>query len=736
MKGLAMNKFRLKTIAQLILGGLVMTNTMSHAFAYDLGTVSSSAGDATAAASDTAPYQAPTQGSLVSTEPQSVIGEQYIRNNLSGAANYNDIASIAPGVVNVSPNGVGASDGGGLFVRGFQDGQYNVTFDGIPFADGADFTHHANSFFMGQDIGKEVVDRGPGNASTIGDATFGGTIAMHSKDPGTNPALTPSLSTGSFNTHLAGVELDTGVMQNFDDFSGFIDYNNYSTDGALTNNSSARSNLFAKFVKPISAETAITFVTMQNTTTQHASLGATASQIAQYGPTFGLTADPTSQAFVGYNQDKFTSDFEYVGVQTQQGDWKMDNKLYTFAYEHDGIQGADPSGVGANGTNVGTTSVGITSYPSNVPGITALTQYRSYGDVFNATKTIGLSDLKFGMWIDQQQHQSWNNNVDLTLGGALQNPGLTNAEQSSDTTFQPYVQYAWRPNTDLTVTPGVKYNSFSRYYNASLDSGANAPVNYSKTWTAVLPSLDAHYFVAENWSVYAQAAEGFLAPALSNIQGTTTPGQAVSNLKPSNTVNYQAGSTWKSDKLTLSGDVYFINNDNLIQQGAINPNGVQTYINSGSSQFKGVESEATYVVGSGFSLYGNLTFSSYSAAIAVTNAPSSTAAAGLIYSNGQANSDGAFYSSLIMKEVGPRYSGTTDANGNAVYFSGYAVTNFSAGYNFTKQTKLQLNVNNIFNNTDTIMWSNAYADPNGANNDPLFYTNVGRNFMLTLTTGL
>lgn len=717
MKGFPMHKFRLKPIAKILLGGLVISNSISHAFAYDLGTVSSGTGDA-AATTESAPYQAPTQGSLLATQPQSIISEQYIQNNVTGASDYTDIASISPSVVNVSPNGAGGSDGGGMSLRGFQDGQYNVTFDGIPFADGADFTHHATSYFMGQDTGKVIVDRGPGNASTIGDATFGGTIAVHSKDPGANPAITPYLSAGSFNTRLAGVQVDTGVMQNYNDFSGFVDYKNFSTDGYLLNNSMTRGNLFAKFVKPVSDNTAITFVSMQNSTTQHASLGATASQIAQFGPNFGLSQDPTSQAYAGYNQDTFTSDLEYVGVQSQQGEWKIENKLYTFAYRHDGIQGLDTSGSTANGTPLGA---------ANVPGITALTQYRSYGDVFGATKSMGLSDLKFGMWLDRQRHQSWNNNVDLTLGSALISP--VQAEQSSDTTFQPYVQYAWRPNTDLTVTPGVKYNSFSRNYNASLDQGAGGPVNYSKTWNVLLPSLDAHYYLAENWSVYGQTAEGFLPPALSNMQGTTTPALAVSNLKPENTINYQAGSTWKSEKLTLSGDVYYIDNNNLIQAGAL-VNGVQTYVNSGAAKMKGFESEATYYVGKGFSLYGNFTMNKSS--ILVMNAPSNTAAAGLIYSHGATNSEGTVYASLMAKEIGPRWSGTSDANGNSVNFSSYTVANLSAGYNFTKQTKLQLNVNNIFNRTDTILWSQL-ADANG---NPMFYTNAGRGMMLTLSTGL
>lgn len=713
-----MNKFRVKPLAQILLGSVLITNGLSDALAYDLGTVSSGSGNVSSTSATnpaSAPYQAPTQGSLVASEPQSVISKQYIQNNVTGASNYTDIASIAPSVWGVSPNGPGGSDWPGLAMRAFQDGQYNVTFDGIPFADGADFTHHASSYFMAQDTGNMVVDRGPGNASTIGDATFGGTIAVHSKDPGSDPALTPYASMGSYNSRLVGAQFDTGVMQNYNDFSGFVDYKHFTTDGYLTSNHMTRGNLFAKFIKPISDNTAITFVAMQNSSQQNASLGATAAEIAQFGPNFGLNQDPNSSYFVGYNQDKFTSDFEYIGLKTKQGAWKIDNKLYTFAYRHDGFAGGtDPTQTAAAQSAAGNPQ-------------TALTQYRSFGDVLRVTDQIGLSDLKFGIWLDRQNHLSWTNVATLpTFAFASANQ----AEHSSDTTLQPYVEYAWRPNTNLTVTPGVKFNSFNRSYNASLDPTAGGPLNYSKTWTAVLPSLDVHYYLAENWSVYGQVAKGFTPPPLQSFNY----GNSASFIASQSTMNYQAGTTWKSQKLTLSGDVYYIDNSNAIQSYQ-DANGNTIYSNAGVARYQGFEGEATYYMGAGFGLYGNYTRNASS--IFAQNAPNNTAAAGLIYSKNRT-----LYASLIAKEIGQRYSGfnTVDANGNPIspiHMGSYTVVNFNASYSiknlggWTKLTKIQLKVNNLMNKTGIIQSAGAFTDNAGL---PLFYTLAGRNFMVSLST--
>ncbi|NNM50643.1 MAG: TonB-dependent receptor [Pseudomonadales bacterium] len=721
-------KGKSRLLAELVLG-LMLGELSGQAMAYDLGVVVNNApAGESAPPPGSAPDVAPTQGSLSASEPQSVIGQQYIQNNVTGASNYTDVAQLAPSVWSVSPNGPGGSDWPGLSMRAFQDGQYNVMFDGIPFADGADFTHHVSSYFMASDIGDMVVDRGPGDAGTIGDATFGGTISVHSKDPGSDAALTPTISSGSFNSNLEGLQFDTGVMQNYGDFNGFIDYNHFTTDGYLTNNHSQRDNIFAKFVKPISENTVVTFVGMDNRTQQNASLGATTAQIAQYGSNFGLNLNPNSQAYIGYNQDIFNSDLSYIGIKSQLDSWKIDNKTYTYSYTHAGLQGQDPNGATPNGTTLNNINL-----PNDIPGQSSLTHYTSIGDILRVIKAVGLSDLSFGLWLDRQSHNSWTNNIDLSLGSAI--TAVNQNEQSSDTTLQPYVEYAWRPNTDTTVKAGVKYNSFNRYYNAAVDGSTGGPINYSKTWNALLPSLDVHYYIEDDWSVYGQVAEGFVAPNL-NVFSNSDPAFATSNLQPQHTMNYQTGTTWKTDKVTVSGDLYYIENNNQSQN--ITVNGLTSYVNIGDVKYKGIETEATYSLGRGYSLYGNLTFNSTDSLTQIQNAPSRTAAAGLIFS------DGRLYSSLLAKQIGPRYSGF-DVYGNpSVHLGSYTVTNFSVSYkllnyfSWTRNPKIEIGLDNLFNQQAIIQSSGntgtALNNANASMGDPLFYTLPGRSITATLSS--
>ena len=690
----------------------------------DLGVVGATDTGNVAVNQNSPTYQAPTQGSLDAAQPQSIINQHYIQENASAGSNYTDIVNIAPGMFSVDPNGPGMMETQSLTMRGFQDGQYNVTFDGIPWGDSNDFTHHSTSYFMSQDIGNIVIDRGPGDASNIGDATFGGTIAVNSKDPMTAAAFTPYATAGSFNTVLAGAEFDTGAMKNYGDASAFIDYKNFSSDGYLTNSNIRRNNLFVKFIKPVSENTALTFVTMQNQVHQNVPLGATLANIAKYGQNYGLSSNPNSQDYYGYNYDDITGDFEYVGLNSVQGNLKIDNKIYTYAYYHNGFNGNDPGGAGANGTSYGA---------GNVPGQKMDMNYRSYGDLLRLTNTLEHGNLEYGAWVDHQTNNRMNMNVDYSLGGAL-NPaggGVNGVNQSmldTLTTIQPYMQYEWKATDSLTVTPGLKYSSFTRTIDATVNAGTNQPYSASQTWAKALPAVSAHYKIRSNWTTYAQFAEGFLAPNLNNFY---QPNVVPATLSPQSTKNYQLGTTWTGSRLTVSGDIYKIDFNNQITAA---PCGINTcFNNAGGVKYNGIEGESTYVVGEGFSLYGNYAINNYSMSTAgnvLLNVPKNTAAAGLIYNRGPV------YASLIAKEVGHRYSGQ-DAQGNPIPFSSFTITNFNYSYaldsvgSWGKNAKVGFQVNNVFDKNGIFA---SFANDAGGN--PMFYVNPVRNYALSLSVSM
>jgi iron complex outermembrane receptor protein len=141
---------------------------------------------------------------LYATQPQSVITREFIEQSVAPTAEYSRVVVIAPSLSGNSSNGPGLSETK-IIMRGFSDDQYNITFDGIPWGDTNNPAHHSTSFFPASVIGGAVVERGPGNASNIGFATFGGSINLFSKKPSAEQSTAVFGSLGNWGTELYGI---------------------------------------------------------------------------------------------------------------------------------------------------------------------------------------------------------------------------------------------------------------------------------------------------------------------------------------------------------------------------------------------------------------------------------------------------------------------------------------------------------------------------------------------------
>lgn len=686
-------------------------------------------------AADVAPSSTP----LDVLQPTSVVSKDFIEKNMPLAANYDEAIKFTPSVFDTAPNGPGLAESQNISIRGFQDGQFNVTFDGIPFQDANDFTHHTTSYFMAHDLGLISVDRGPGTAATIGNATFGGTVALLSKAPEEQSTLNPYGSYGSWNTLNFGAEYDTGTLHGGTRI--LIDAEGVSSDGYLTNLRQRRQNIYGKLVQPIGPDATLTLVSMYNHVRQNISLGATQAEIDAFGPNYGLSKDPTNQNYYGYNADFIKTDFTYADLAAHVGNgWSIDAKLYTYGYFHKGLNGEDPNGEFPNGTTLDpvAANAGITQFPNDVPGQLLTNNYRSVGTIVRLTKDFAFGDLKVGFWYDHQVNKRQLLEVDMSQNLALNydldtgsnTDPLTGLPNATDRalhqtlqTFQPYGQVDLKPLEGLTVSGGLRYSYFDRDVNATVNVKTGLPQAYDNKFHAWLPSLDVNYKLSPTWSVYGQVAKGFLAPN-ENFFDRNTPNST--SLKPQITWNYQAGSSVQSRKFALSLDAYVIDFSNLII-GV--PQGGQTvFRNLGGVTYRGIEAEGSYRLGRGFSAYANGTLNSAKVQGGggwVPNAPKATAAGGLIYDH-----DGLSVS-LLGKWIGPRFGDSGDTQ----YLAPYGTADFSIGYEFArlipevKSAELRLKLNNITDNTKIINLA-GYTVQAGT---PLYWTQPGRSAFLSLS---
>src|SRR5579871_1869495 len=153
---------------------------------------------------------APAGNTLDATSAKTEISGAYIQNFISPIADFAEVLQMSPGAFSINPNGVGLGQGK-TFFRGFADPKYSMTFDGIPFEDTNDGSHHSWSFFPGQWLGATDFDRSPGSASTIGPDNFGGSINLLSRPTdASDPNVRATGSYGSFNTRLLDLQVDSG----------------------------------------------------------------------------------------------------------------------------------------------------------------------------------------------------------------------------------------------------------------------------------------------------------------------------------------------------------------------------------------------------------------------------------------------------------------------------------------------------------------------------------------------
>lgn len=677
--------------------------TAAHAQTTDLGTVQTSD---SAVDVNSAVYQAPTTTPLTVTQPTSVIDKHYIENNIPKTSNFDSVINIAPSVM-VSPNGRGGDDGK-ISIRGFQTGQFNVTLDGIPFR-AYNLTQRSGSFIMTNDLGQVSVDRGPGTASNVGDATFGGTVALQTKSPMSNMATTATTSYGSFNTQLYGLQFDSGQIKGTNGASLFLDTQFTKSDGYFTNDAKQRENVALKVQQPLNDNTTLTFVSINNKQIGNWFSGASLAQIKAYGPNYGLSSSPNQQNYAGYNRWQIQTDFEYLGLKSDYGDgWHLDNKAYTIGYHNAGpASGKDVSGNSPLGTVFGA---------SDVPGTYNTSSYRAYGDVIALMKDLPDGDVKVGAWSERQPAYAATSNVDLTL--AQKYISAVYDQHLALDTVQPYVEGDWKPLPGLTITGGAKYAYVKRSYDSLVDPNTHGPLDYSQTWAKVLPSLAANYKLAPNWSVYAQAAEGFLTPP------NALPSS--SNVQPQTTWSYQVGTSYQSKAFTLAGDVYYIDFNNMIASQSIG--GITNYFNAGGAIYQGVEVEGTVHVGNGFSVFANGSLNSAKNKQTgqwIAEAPNATLAAGLIYQEGN------WYASLTDKWVGSRFGDVAEKQP----LSPFNQLDMAVTYKVKNPlpnlaaVTARFGISNILDSRTIV----DFAGYSGVSVTPLFYTQIGRNIYSSLS---
>lgn len=642
---------------------------------------------------------APVTASLDTTQPQAIVSRSFIEDSLPATTDFFGIALITPSVSNSGgTNGAGLSESKAS-IRGFQDGEYNITYDGVPFGDTNDPTHHSNTFFPSNTIETLIVDRGPGNASQLGQATFGGSMNLFSRETRADASAEIKGSYGTWNTSLLRAVLQSGSIDSLGGTQVMLSGQYVKTDGARTYSPFEATNVFGKAVIPIGPDVKLTVLGTynENTYNQPDKDGTTLAQVALYGKNYSLNNDPNSQAYFGYNHTRKTTDFEIVRLEVNLSPAIIfDNRAFTYSYNNQTLSGLDVSGATSN--QVTLTSGG--SKVSGVPGYTKTNKYRVYGDIAKMHANVGFATLTAGLWYEWSDTYRQLRNYDLLTNQfnyvekAVTDPvsGVATAryikydQDSSIQHFEQFAEVEFRPLAGLKVTPGIKHVYFKRNIDASVNATTRYAQQIGNSWDATLPFLTVNYAANDKLSFYGQFARGFLAPPIDVLY---VPNPAISTVEPQKSTNYQAGLVYHGGSLSIDLDAYYIDFTNKFHQSDDG-----TYWNNlGGAVYKGIEGQVTYAFDNGLAVFANgslnyaKTNNAGTAHTQIANAPVATAAAGLLYKKGP------LALSLIDKYTGHQFA--QEGEPAAFRIPGYHKASFSARYEIGK-IRFGIEVSNIF----------------------------------------
>jgi len=638
--------------------------------------------------------------------PQSLISEQVIREIVSPVGDYSTVANLATGFVSSAPNGPGFDAAKGQSLRGFVDGQFNVTLDGIPFQDPDSFLHHSTSYFPTAVLGHMVIDRSPGSAVDLGYANSGGSVNAYSLDIPEAARVRSYGSYGSFATSLIVATLNTAAPRSCGEAGVLVNIEHSQSDGAMDNSTGWKNDFFVKGVGLL-GDVRLSALYDYDQYHFYNPGSLTTADLAQYGSSFGFDTNPASPNYYDWADTHRDSDFGYIGADVSfAGQWHLQDKLYTFSYRNTGLslkgdQTSSPPGSGFPGLA-----------PTDVAGKTTTESYRTFGNDLRISYLGSRGTLTLGLWAEESWQTESRDAIDLSTGR------LYDANKTAHTpvyfdfeshlhNIQPYLEYSYQLTEAWRVRAGVKWQAVTRDFDAAVIQnflpGTQGTV--ARTVSSTLPSFDSTYRLTEGTNVYAQVSKGALVPSQSFLY-TADPALG-DQADPQTSVAEQAGIVSQAGRLSIGVDVYNIDFDNYVS--TITENGNTLYVNSGRVWYRGIETEDHLALGAGFTAVVNasliratyrdsgLTSPLQRAGDTIPYAPRYIGLLGLVYNRER------WSASLLAKFVGTEYQGKNGSADGATYRVGsYSYTNATLSRNFGDvlrfpQVRALLAVDNLWN---------------------------------------
>jgi iron complex outermembrane receptor protein len=592
---------------------------------------------------------APVKSVLDAGSARTEITSNYVSEYTSPVTDFADIIQAAPGTVSFTTNGIGNGQAK-IYFRGFIDDDYSMTWDGVPFNDSNDPSHHSWAYVPAAAIGHVDFDRSPGTASDIATSNFGGTIHFFSPELSDEAHLRIEETYGSWNTNQILGDINSGAFLH-GKAHFWLNADHQSSDGYQTFSPKQDTAATAKFDLRFSDRTYLSVIGTNiivdafnnNDPTRRQLLHSGDNYLydntltnAAYASTSKYYYDPQFWRFSVYHVASF---FDIVSFNHDFGkNWKLTTKTYAYGYSnHQHYQNKTDQDLITDSvlTTVKNEQVGGTDQPGWVAGTTPtgvdkLNQYARGGEIADLSYATRWGVFRTGSWYEYTNTLRYQIYTDpLTWVDSPYVQDIKFHEHFYTTAVQPYAEFQWVSIPDLTVTAGVKDAFFrmnlTQYADGhtignlsniqaacgvalALAANCSATTQHSQNYNSILPSVEANYRLVPNASVYLQYGRGSIAP-FSAVFDTTGAEVAVTP-PPTIADTFQGGTVVKLNRVSFDADVYHIHFTNTYSTYTNttvgDPNyGFTYYYANPNSNTVGFEAEGNYALTNSLSFNAN-----------------------------------------------------------------------------------------------------------------------------------
>ncbi len=713
---------------------------------------------------------APVKSVLDAGSARTEITSNYVAEYTSPVTDFADIIQAAPGTVSYTTNGIGNGQAK-IYFRGFVDDDYTMTWDGVPFNDSNDPSHHSWAYIPAAAIGHVDFDRSPGTASDMGPSNFGGSIHFFSPELSDEPHVHAEVAYGSWNTYQVLGDINSGSFwHNKAHFWLNGDYQ--SSDGYQTFSPKQNVAATAKLEYKFSDRTYLSVIGTDIIVDAFTNNDPTRRQLLHYGDNYLYDGTQTNAAYAStskyYYDPQFwrfsvyhvPSFFYIVDFNHDFGkNWKLTTKSYSYGYSnHQHYQNKTDQDLITDSVNTAVKNevVGGDDQPTTSPfyvaqstGVDKENQYARGGEIADLSYAAKWGVFRTGAWYELTNTLRYQIYTDPITW--VDSPYIANIkfhEHFYTTAVQPYAEFQIVAIPDVTITAGVKdafYRmNLTQYADGhtvgpltcaatALASACSATTQHAQNYNAILPSIEANYRLNSEASVYAQYGRGSIAP-FSNIFDVTGAQVAVTP-PPTIADTFQGGTVVKLNRFAWDADVYHIHFTNTYSSATDNtvgdPNfGFTYYYANPDSDTNGFESEGNYAITNhlSFNANGTLGVAKYEASAGtpavydstgtlVTAAGPATPTAWVAYAPHDTESLGMTYQQrgldfgIFGKRIGTRWNDISNYH-QTVPMAPFWMSNLFLNYNIVGHSifdgsKVKLSIDNIFDDHSIVNISAA-----------------------------